>query len=174
MPTYIENILTGIKIWVTNKLEEISFVTSSHLNTLHERVENIESVLANEFEESAYSERALYTTSEVEGDIMATGKMIKHRSKVSLFIKNANTVDGIQDVYYVLPYAPDVEYVNLVNNNQLHEYLGIQFKIELTTQTVDDVTYNVLKLNRYVNGSITNWETDQSVAFSLDYIAESV
>ncbi len=174
MPTYLENILTGIKTWVTSKLEDISYITASHLNSLHESIENIESILANEFEESDYSERALYTTQEVEGDIMATGKIIKHGSKVSLFIKNANTVNGSQDVYYVLPYAPDTEYVNLVNNSGLYEYLGIQFKVEITTQTIDNVIYDVIKLNRYVNGNITNWDADQSIAFSLVYVAENV
>ena len=170
MPTYLENILSGIKTWVTGRLEDISFVTASHLNSLHERVENIETILVNEFEETNYSERALHTTHEVEGDIMATGKVVKCGNKVSLFVKNANTINGSQDVYYTLPYAPDVEYVNLVNNSGLHEYLGIQFKIELTTQTVDNIVYDVIKLNRYVNGSIANWNADQSVAFSLDYI----
>ena len=174
MSNYLKIILTGIKVWVDDKLEDISYITASHLNSLNDRVENVENIFGDTIVESGYSERALYTDHEIDGDIMATGKTFKCGSKISLFIKNADTLSGQQDVYYVLPYAPDNSYLSIVDNHGLYESNGVQFKVVFTTQTINNIIYDVIKLNRYDNGSIVNWESNQSVSFNIDYISETI
>ena len=47
MEQYFKILLTGIRQWVNGKLEDISFVISSHINELTGRVETIESSVAS-------------------------------------------------------------------------------------------------------------------------------
>ena len=86
MSNYLKIILTGIKVWVDDKLEDISYITASHLNSLNDRVENVENIFGDTIVESGYSERALYTDHEIDGDIMAKDKLIEHNLRLVVFL----------------------------------------------------------------------------------------
>lgn len=173
---FINNILIGVRRWVNNKIENISEVISLYINNIIDRLEDVEAV-TDTINETVYNEAAVNATYQsgnvtvTYSDKFANGKVFKHGSLVTLYVRSANTVPDQQDVYYTLPYAPDSNYEGL--HQEDFEYNGIQFKVIFTTQTVSGETYNVLKLNRYVNGSISNWESNQTVAFKIDYIAST-
>jgi hypothetical protein len=89
---------------------------------------------------------------------------------------NAQTINTWQDNIYRLPFEPDATYLPVVNDRGYYESHGIHYKVTIDhiTQTVGDVevTYPVLKLNHYVNGTLTPWEADQNVSFKVDYIVD--
>lgn len=47
MPEFIENILIGIRLWVNRKLNDITYVISSHVTELHEDVADLQEDISN-------------------------------------------------------------------------------------------------------------------------------
>ena len=90
----------------------------------------------------------------------------------ALYIYNAQTIEGWQDIFYRLPFEPDSNYLPVVNDRGYYESHGVYYKVAIDHIDNSGVTYPVLRLNHYVNGSVAGWEADQNVSFKLDYIID--
>lgn len=162
MPNFISIILQGVKQWVEDKLNKMSFVIANHIVQIRETLADIA------FEESTYDENALFTES--QDNVKASGLVSKVGKKVTMFINQASTVSGFTDVSYRLPYEPDSAYTAIINSRGILECNDTSYKISLQNVVVSAVTYPSLTLNRYDNGTISNWDGEENLSFEISYV----
>jgi hypothetical protein len=135
MSTFTVNVLKGIRQWAKN--------------------------LFWQKDETTYSEWGFY-----DAGTQAIGKtivtpLLGNIKKVTLAITSAGTRDGWGDMYYRLPYVPNIR----LETTWFGYYNGTDFRITLATQEGQPV----IKLNHIVNGTQSNWG-GETVAFAIEYV----